>query len=476
MKPYLMSLAAILALSGSAFAQDSQDKIAHGEYIARASDCVACHTADVAKPFAGGYAVGTPFGTVYSANISSSKQYGIGNWSEAEFAKAVRDGISKTKGRLYPAMPYDAYHAMTDDDASALYAYLQTTKPIDEAAPKTELSFPFNIRLLMIGWNLFNMRSGSNHAAGESDIDRGRYLVDVLGHCGTCHTPRNFMMGLDTSKHLAGSSAGGWHAPNITPDKISGIGSWTDEQIIAYLHTGKVVGKGSAAGDMAEAVEDSTQYFTDADLQAVVKYLRSLTPVADPAQKQSRSDYGEPVAADYALFGKTDQAFFAAVENKELNVETAITGNASDTSTTDGAVLFNNACASCHQPSGSGVAGNYYPALFHNSAVGAADPSNLVLTILNGVSRHTGQVDAFMPAYNKDMDDTQIASLANYVLQNWGNPDAKVNKSQVSDLRKMKPNYSATPLLMLFWGGMAVAIIVLLAVIFYIKKRSRVES
>ncbi|EJF90332.1 cytochrome c [Bartonella tamiae] len=474
MKSLIFSLLAFMFATVGSIAQDSLDKISKGEYIARASDCVACHTANENKPYAGGYAVGTPFGTVYSSNITSSKKFGIGDWSEKEFADAVRQGISKSKGRLYPAMPYDAYHAMSDDDVSALYAYLQTTKPVDEAPKTTKLTFPFNMRFLMIGWNIFNVSSGSNHVEELDNLSRGRYLVDVLGHCGTCHTPRNFMMGLDTSKHLAGSSAGGWHAPNITSDKIAGIGSWSDEEIATYLRTGHINGKGSAAGDMAEVIQNSTQYYNDRDLKAVVAYLRTIPAISDPHQKRARSDFGQPVSNKYDIFNEQEQRYFASVEDKE-NENKNITDERANISALDGQILFNNSCASCHQPSGSGVKGGYYPSLYHNSTVGAVDSSNLILTILNGVSRKTAEEYAFMPAYKDTFSDAQIASVANYVLQKWGNPDAHVSEQKVNDLRLMKPNYSSTPLLVLFWGGVAFALVVLLFIIHLIIRRKRTK-
>lgn len=466
MKSVVLSLTVIFALSAISTATAEDARVKRGEYIMRAADCVACHADNKGTPLAGGYAIGTPFGKVYSANISSSKQFGIGNWTEQEFSDAVRNGIGKGGKRLYPAMPYDAYHNMTDADASALFAYLQTTKPVDRAPPETKLMFPFNVRMMMIAWNILNMPASMDMSGHDNDpVWRGRYLVDVLGHCGACHTPRGFTMGMDKTHDLGGSGAGGWFAPNITSDRISGIGGWSDHDIASYLKTGVAPGKASAAGDMAEVVEDSTRYITDDDMDAIVKYLRTVPAISDPAQTQPRYTYGGVVHTRYNINKGVAAEFFRDVETHEQKAST-ITYDPSNHSTLDGAELYNSACASCHQPTGSGIEGQYYPSLAKHSVVGTINPRNLVLTVLNGVKRRSGEVPALMPGYADDMSDDQVVAVSNYVLQRWGNPDAKVTQMMVADLRVMKSIYSTTLLLSLVWSAMVGVVAIILFVIY----------
>jgi mono/diheme cytochrome c family protein len=254
-----------------------------GRRLAVAGDCMACHTVpDSDKPFAGGYAINSPFGAIFSTNITPSKQAGIGLYTEQEFAEAVRKGIRRDGGHLYPAMPYTSYVHMTDSDVSALYAYfMHSVEPVDVPAPKTALAFPFNLRFSMIGWNLLFLDNPTTLRAplATPQIQRGEYLTNTLEHCGACHTPRNPLMAEITSKALSGGMVGPWFAPNITSDPISGIGGWTDAELIGYLRTGHATGKAQAGGGMAEAVQNSLQFLPDGDLAAIVAYLKSTAPV-----------------------------------------------------------------------------------------------------------------------------------------------------------------------------------------------------
>ncbi len=257
----LFGLAAIAAGTGSAFAQDATgsdaDLVAKGRYLATAADCAACHTApNGGAPFAGGYGIESPLGTIFSTNITPSKTAGIGNYSEEDFARAVREGVAKDGSHLYPAMPYTAYAKISDDDMKALYAYfMHEVKPNDAQPEKTALPFPFSIRMSMAFWNLLfldNTRFKPD-AAKSADWNRGAYLAEALEHCSTCHTPRNELMAEEGDKALSGSAVGSWYAPNITSDKVSGIGGWSDAELVEYLRTGHVAGKAQAAGPMAEA-------------------------------------------------------------------------------------------------------------------------------------------------------------------------------------------------------------------------------
>jgi mono/diheme cytochrome c family protein len=416
----------------------TRDPVARGHYLAIAADCEACHTAPGGKPFAGGYAINSPMGTIYASNITPSQSHGIGNWSEADFAKAVREGVSP-HGNLYPAMPYDAYAGLTDADISDLFAYFtRGVAPVDTPSAKpTSLSFPFNIRLLMKGWNLL-YRDDTRFAPkpGEDpQVARGRYLVDTVEHCSTCHTPRNTFMATDKGQYLAGATVDGWNAPNLTSDKVSGLGGWSDVDLIAYLHNGHAKDKAVAAGPMGEAVTHSLSRLTDTDRMAIVRYLRSVPAIAVTGQDKPAYSYGKPVKAAYD-FDQSDARETLDAARQARASDPALTARRSDAAgVSSGAVLYGAACASCHQPTGSGTGDNYYPSLYHSTAVGARTPENLVKTILEGVDRTGADGHIAMPAFKADMTDAQVAAVANFVAQRFGNPAMQVDAATVAKLR-----------------------------------------
>lgn len=313
---------AAVALSGSyASAQTpASDLVERGRYIATLADCVACHTAPGGAKFAGGYAVRSPLGVIWSTNITPSKRYGIGDYSEADFSRAVRGGVAKDGRHLYPAMPYDSYAAITDDDMKALYAFfMKGVDAVDQPAKaETSLAFPFNLRFLMAGWNLLYVGGPlkADPALGAAEA-RGRYVVDALAHCGACHTPRNLLMGADQGQYLAGGDVGPWRAPNITADPVVGVGAWSTEQLAAYLKSGHVNGVGQAAGPMAEAVQDSLQYASDADLSAVAAYLKSVKPAATASGATAATSFGAPKSAEAAIRGMHSQTSNAGLKSDE---------------------------------------------------------------------------------------------------------------------------------------------------------------
>lgn len=246
-------LGALLSTTTYAAAGD-QALLDRGKYLATAGDCQACHrtSKDAEKlPLSGGYVIDSPMGAIISSNITPSRQYGIGNYTEAQFASALRDGVRADGANLYPAMPYTAYRGLSDADIHALYAYFMgAVQPVDEPVPATRLAFPFNQRWLMKGWNLLFLHAqpAPSQPTAEDPLARGRYLVDTLGHCGSCHSPRNVLMAESASQYLGGGSVGGWYAPNITSDAVSGIGSWSQDELAQYLRSGHADGKGQAAG------------------------------------------------------------------------------------------------------------------------------------------------------------------------------------------------------------------------------------
>lgn len=414
--------------------------VKRGEYLARAGNCSACHTSDKGRPFAGGVAMQTPFGTIYTPNITPDRDTGIGQWSDADFLRAMHEGIGKAGERLYPAFPYPSYTKVADRDVLAIRAYLNTVAPVRFTPPANALSFPFNQRWLMLFWNLFNFDEGRfvPDPKQSAEWNRGAYLVDGLAHCGECHTPRNFMQGLTSDERFSGAAQAGWHAFNITPDRIGGIGNWSAAEVVAYLATGVAQGRANAAGPMAQVVEDSTQFLSGEDLRSIAVYLRALPPVRGGIsgnKAQARDTYGAPAADVTALRG-------AATGGADGGAKGGINGGgARDVNAVNhvsGARLFIANCASCHRWTGVGVgasAPGAYPSLMHNSVVGATDPTNLVMVILHGVSRKTRNADILMPSFGDQLTDDQIAELGDYVTKQFGNPDSSITAQQVARLR-----------------------------------------
>ncbi|CAD6511915.1 cytochrome c [Paraburkholderia metrosideri] len=409
---------ASFAFTGVAHADDTA-QIKHGEYLARAADCIACHTSNKAQPFAGGVPFNLPFGTIYSTNITPDPVHGIGQLSDADFISAVREGKSKDGKRLYPAMPYTSYTQLTDADILAIRAYLRTVAPVAKPAPENTLSFPFNQRWAMMFWNLFNFSSGrfQEDPTKSAEWNRGAYLVGALAHCQECHTPRNFMQGL-SSKALAGAELGNWTAFNITPDKNAGIGGWTEPELIAYLRDGAAPGKANAAGPMAEVVENSTRFLTPEDLKAMAVYLGTV-PARNNGETQPRFSFGSPIQS------------VSQLRNQALTV---LGGGAP----ADGRTLYNGNCASCHGWQGTGVGGDSagaYPSLLHNTALGAATPNNLTMVVLHGVSRQTNQVHVAMPGFADQLSDADVATLVNFLSMQFGNPAATTSAANVAKMR-----------------------------------------
>ncbi|MTD29058.1 c-type cytochrome [Erwinia sorbitola] len=424
-----------------------QSLIQRGQAIATAADCGACHR-DSAKngaPFAGGYAINSPMGPIIASNITPSEQFGIGGYTERQFADALRKGRAADGHFLYPAMPYTAFQGMTDDDVHALYLYfMYGVKPVDRApAAKTHLSFPFNIRQLMWGWNLLYLhhRSIQRPEALSEKLQRGRYLVDVLGHCSTCHTPRNILMAEDQSRYLSGGLPGGWYAPNITPDP-SGLADWSQSDIVTYLKTGHVAGKGQAAGPMGEAVEQSFRYLPDDDLHAIAAWIRQIPAIPG---RQAKSGIRPPVEdINRIIKGQGDQASLA------------------DSSSTDGAALYSNACASCHGRQGMGTADSFYPSLTRNSAVSAASPGNVVMAVVNGVHRRGSDAEVFMPAFASQMNDAQIAAVSGYIRLHFAGIDTPLTAADVHMLRSGgEPPFLLRYLYWLIAGGVIVLLLVI---------------
>jgi len=393
----------------------SADLVARGEYLTKAADCVACHTApDNGKPYAGGLPFVLPFGTIYSSNISPDEETGIGRWSDDEFVRAMQHGIRNDGQRLYPAFPYTSYTLLSRADVLAIKAYLFSLPKIKQPNKPLGLGFPFNQRWAMGFWNAAFFKDArfvvdtTKPAAWNS----GAYLATALGHCAECHTPRNLGFGLEHSNELAGAPLEGWRAYNITSDKDHGIGAWTDAEIATYLSTGHAEGRGSASGKMGEAIEKSLQYLKPEDMSALVTYLRSV-----PARAGK-----DPITID-------------AKPSLALASSAAAPAPASGGGSAEGLALFEGACASCHQWNGLGqqVA---HASLLGSRAVNDPEGVNVTQVILHGVQRRIAGVDVFMPEFEHTYSDTEIAALANYVVGQFGNKKGRVTPDKVAALRK----------------------------------------
>ena len=381
------------------------DFVTRGRYLAEATDCAACHTAKGGKPFAGGRPFKLPFGTIYTPNITPDRETGIGAWTDAEFLRAVHEGIGRGGERLYPAFPYASYTSLTDADVLAIRGYLGTVPAVHQENSPNTFGFPFNQRWLMAIWGtFFNPAERFRPVAERSrQWNRGAYLVEAAGHCGECHTPRTLMQAMDTRRKFAGGQAEGWNAYNITSDRLSGIGAWSADDLASYLAKGHAPGHGVASGPMAEAVELSTSQMTPSDIAAMVAYLRTV-----PAVRTGSSPQMAGPAPEVASSQSTDNP--------------------------GGKRLFEGACASCHAWSGRGAV-TADQQLTGNRAVNDASAANVALMILNGIgsTEHSG---AFMPSFRAAYSDEEIASVANYVTKRFGSKPSRITAAEVRKMRE----------------------------------------
>uniref|UniRef100_A0A9E7ZQC0 Cytochrome c n=1 Tax=Bosea sp. NBC_00436 TaxID=2969620 RepID=A0A9E7ZQC0_9HYPH len=373
-----------------------------GAYVAVAADCYACHVTKGGAPWAGGLPFETPFGTIFSTNISPDKEHGIGNWTRAEFHRAVRDGVGKN-GHLYPAMPYASYRKLTAEDVDAVYAFLMSREPMKVANKTNHLPFPLNIRQGLTFWNLVNLSSDTKtEVAGRSAMwNRGRYLTDALAHCGECHTPRNLAMGMKDSAYLQGSELEGVIAPDITKAGLARMGF--DPLVFASFMKSGISAQGAMTNQMFEVVHFSTQYFTSEDLAAMSAYLFDLdklpeqtTPPAPP----------KPVAVSAEVTASARASYLAV-------------------------------CASCHGGEGQGIPHVVVP-LATNASLRLADARNLNKVILTGIpaQRFPGlERMQPMPGFAGQLSDQQVADLSNWLRASWGGQQPTVTAEEVRKLR-----------------------------------------
>jgi len=381
--------------------------VERGEYLAKAADCMVCHTAPGGKEYAGGLGFQLPFGTLYSTNITADRETGIGNYSDQDFLNAVQRGKRHDGAMLYPAMPYTSYTYMTDADTLAIKAYLFSLPPVRAAAPANTLSFPFNQRWAMLFWSaLFNPDTRYAPDTSKSpEWNRGAYLVEALAHCGECHTPRNLAFALDNRKKFGGAVTAGWRAFNISSDKATGVGGWSDDDLASYLSTGHAKGRGTASGPMGEAVDHSLSQLAPEDIRAVVAYLRSVPATAS-------TDLPATVAPP------------APASHKE--------GPSADAR---GKMVFQGACVSCHGWTGESFVS---PMATLTGAWAVNDPgaTNVAQIVISGTKRHTPEGALSMPAFGNAYTDDEIAAVANYVTARFGTKGSKLTAQDVAELRK----------------------------------------
>ena len=401
----------------AALAPDIRDPalIKQGEYLARAGDCAACHSAPGGRPFAGGLAMQTPMGTIYSTNITPHEKSGIGSYSYADFERAVRRGMRPDGTPLYPAMPYVSYVVAADRDIQGLYAYfMASVEPVEQGNQATTIPWPLNLRWPLAWWQLLfaQPRTFVADASVDASEQRGAYLVEGLAHCGACHTPRGVAFQekavRDGAKgtYLSGSVLEGWYAKNLR-NEGTGLASWTEHQLVDFLRTGRTE-RTAAFGGMADVVTHSTQHLNADDLRSMARYLKQLparagraeswSPKADTTTARLRAgDYSEPGATRY-------------VEH----------------------------CAACHRLDGRG-APRVFPALANNSIVFADDPSSLIqVTLAGGAMPRTphDKMAFVMPGFDQ-LRNREVAEILNFIRNGWGNHCSLISESDVGRMRRL---------------------------------------
>lgn len=396
----LVGLALCSAVGSVALAAEpSPELIATGRSLAEAGDCAGCHTADPAKPFAGGKRIDTPFGAIYTPNLTPDRDTGIGAWTDADFTRALRYGVAPDGSNYYPAFPYPYFTRMTKDDTLAIRAYLGTVAPVVNRNRPPELRWPFGYRGLMRVWNAVHFRPGlfEPDQSKSAAWNRGGYLVTGLGHCGACHTPKTYFGADRGAQALSGHEVGGWYAPRLDGAARTGLKSWSEADITEYLQSGRNA-KSHAAGPMAEVVVNSTSKMSDADVRAIAVYLKSLPPM------RRETIVTPPDEAEM----KTGQAVYAKL------------------------------CIACHEADGTGTP-RIYPPLPGNALLQSINPSSTLRIILDGahtVTTPRAPNSGEMPGYARQLSDEEIAAVTNYIRNSWGNAGLLVTPAQVAKARK----------------------------------------
>ncbi|CAN7564871.1 c-type cytochrome [Caballeronia sp. 15715] len=385
---------------------DQTELIKRGEYLARAGDCIACHTVRGGKTFAGGLPMLTPFGTLYTPNITPDDQYGIGKWTSDDFYRSIHLGRSKDGSLLYPAMPFTAYTKVTRADSDAMFAYMRSVPPVNVASRPHELRFPFNQRNMLIGWRVLFFSEGEFKPDPTKSVEwnRGAYLIEGLGHCSMCHTSINPLGGPVSSAAFGGGliPLQNWYAPSLTSNKEAGLGDWDIKDINDLLKTG-VSQRGAVFGPMAEVVHNSLQYMTDADINAMSTFLKSI-PQKGEAPETMQFETSAQFGSELLQQGKK---------------------------------IYTENCAKCHAENGLGKP-PAYPPLATNQSIQMQSAVNPIRMVLNGgypPSTEGNPHPYGMPPFAQSLSDTEVAAVVTYIRMSWGNHGTPVSPQQVSNLR-----------------------------------------
>jgi mono/diheme cytochrome c family protein len=405
------TLIALLALFAGALQAMAQSAAADpallrkGEYLARAGDCIACHTAREGKTFAGGLPMKTPFGTLYTSNITPDPQTGIGAWTSDQFYQMMHNGRFPDGGLVYPAMPFGSYTKVTREDSDAIFAYLRSVAPVRQPNRPHDLTFPFNNRSLIIGWRTLFFKEGEfkPDPTKSAEWNRGAYLVEGLGHCGMCHTAINALGGSSESQAFEGGliPMQNWYAPSLTSNKEAGLGEWSLEEITDYLRVG-VSRRGAVYGPMAEVVYNSTQYLNDEDIRAMAVYLKGLAQGSSPDKASAQLPSAE--SSLLLSLGKS---------------------------------IYDRECASCHGTTGLGMP-PHYPPLANNQSIEMVSAVNAIRMVLNGgypPGTAGNPMPYGMPPFAHRLSDDEVAAVVTYIRTSWGNRGAPVSARQANELR-----------------------------------------
>jgi mono/diheme cytochrome c family protein len=395
-----MALPVSAAIAGSV--SNTPAEVARGKYLVRIGDCMACHTQRGSQKFAGGRPIQTPFGIIYTPNITPDRETGIGNWTDEEFYKALHDGIAPGGVNLYPAFPYPSFTYVTEKDVLAIKAYLYSLSPVKKKDRKSKLKWPYDIRSILTVWDSLYLKKGPyrEDLRRSKTWNRGAYLVEGLGHCGACHTPRNALGAEKKGSRLKGASYQGWFAPHLDVSRMSDVHNWTETELVDFLRYGFSRTKGVALGPMQDVVHDSTQYINQNDLQAIAIYLISL---GETTRKN-------PVPGD------KDAPGAAIMIEKGLSI-------------------YKKHCSGCHQDSGEGLS-HAYPALKGNPIVLNGNPTDVINVVLQGgfETPTRFQTEPYsMPSFAHQLTAVQVASVINYIRNSWGNSAPPVTARQIRD-------------------------------------------
>ena len=408
--PLLAALAMLALLTGSgrpaiAAPAGDHDLVAKGEYLAHAGDCIACHTNPGGVLFAGGFPMATPFGTIYSSNITPDPTTGIGSWTADQFYGAMHTGRFPDGGLIYPAMPFASYTKVTREDCDAIFAYLRSVPSVHQPNRPNDLRFPFNNRQLILGWRTLFFQEGEYQPDPTKSVEwnRGAYLVEGLGHCSMCHTPINALGGSSESQAFEGGliPMQNWYAPSLTSNKEAGLGEWSIQEIVDLLRTG-VSHRGAVYGPMAEVTYDSLQYLNDADVRAMAVYLKSL-------------GQGNPLAPELSGIPAPESSLLMSF----------------------GQTVYTTHCASCHAVDGRGMPPDY-PPLASNPSILMESSVNPIRMVLNGgfpPGTAGNPMPYGMPPFAQTLSDDEVAGVVTYIRAAWGNRGSAVSARQANELR-----------------------------------------